>query len=79
MCTRLPSTLVGLKNRMCCTGPEVLIPLLGFSRCDKSVALTKQFLAVSTCSSTPGEAVRSRKSEQQRYHKAPGSDSFSQS
>lgn len=79
MCTRLPSTLVGLKKRMCCTGSEVLIPLFGSSRCSKSLALTTQFLAVSTCSSTPGEAVQSRKTEQQRYHKAPGSDSFSQS
>lgn len=79
MCTRLPGTLIGPKNRMGCTGPEVLIPLLGFLRCDKSLALTKQFLAVSTCSSIPSEAVRSREHKQQRYHKAPSSGSFSQS
>jgi hypothetical protein len=73
MCTRLPSALVGLNNRTCCTASELLIPLLCFSRWDKSLAPAMQFFSL------PGEAVRSTGPEQQRYHKAPSFVFLSQS
>lgn len=63
MCTRLPSVSVGLDGRTCCTKSELLIPLLCFSRWDKSLALTTQFSAVSTCSSPSGESVQAREPE----------------
>lgn len=55
------------------TGSELPIPLLFFSRWDKSLAHTMQFVADSTCPSPSGEAVPDdgTRAQRQRWRKAP--------